>query len=103
MKTYTLLFGATLLLACQTDPPPSSSPVEALCSDSAKTLDYADFYWDNLRTTNLELFNRALSICSRQCPQSDACAPVLSVALWYKGVPRFSPEPIESNEEERPQ
>ena len=91
----------TALLACQNETPPTVSPVEALCSDSQETIDYADFYWDNLRTTDPELFRRALSICSRQCPRSDACAPVLSVALWYRRETPSATEPIVPNPEGR--
>ena len=87
-----LLLLVVLLLSCQTDEAPPNSPVEALCSSNNSSLEYADFYWDNLRASDPALFTRALQICSRQCPQSDACAPVLSVARWYHNPPLTNTE-----------
>ena len=103
MRGLILLFLATILTSCQAETPPAASPVEALCTDSHDTIDYADFYWDHLRTTDPDLFRRALSICSRQCPGSEPCAPVLSVARWYEPVSPASSNSTESNREERPQ
>ncbi len=44
--------------------------------------EYLDFYFDDLRARQPDLWSRALATC-KTCPASDGCAPVRSVASWY--------------------
>ena len=45
--------------------------------------EYLDFYFDDLRSRQPDLWSRVLTTCLETCPASDSCAPVRSVALWY--------------------
>lgn len=45
--------------------------------------EYLDFYFDDLRSHQPNLWSRVLSTCVATCPASEGCAPVRSVARWY--------------------
>lgn len=97
MRTPYLLLVALLLGHCA-EPPPERSPLELLCKPTEHAPQYADFFWDELRRREPESFARAHEICTRRCPQSSNCGPVLSVARWYSEPPDLTPTTPGSDE-----
>ncbi len=80
-----LALGLCLLAACRAaDPPEARRHLEQLCSAQQLREQYLDFYWDDLRSHQPELWAEALRTCTEACPSSVNCAPVLSVASWYR-------------------
>ncbi len=82
------LIGLLALTACEsTDPTAVQRHVEHLCDQQEVRAEYLDFYWDDLRSHQPELWADALSTCSETCPDAVNCGPVLSVASWYEHIP----------------
>jgi len=83
------LLGFVALLAlvgCQrADTDAGLRHLEHLCDVQGMREDYLDFYWDDLRSNQPELWAQALGTCSEICPDAVNCGPVLSVASWYDG------------------
>jgi len=65
--------------------------LEHLCDAERMREDYLDFYWDDLRSNQPELWAQALGTCRETCPDAVNCAPVLSVAAWYQRAPTAAP------------
>ncbi len=80
-----LLFLLLGLTACdQVDSPALGRHLEQLCDQQEVREEYLDFYWDDLRTHQPELWAEALATCTESCPDAVNCGPVLSVASWYQ-------------------
>ncbi len=74
-----------VLPACESaDPTAALRHVEHLCEQEEVRVEYLDFYWDDLRTRQPELWDAALDTCTDTCPDAVNCGPVLSVASWYE-------------------
>lgn len=71
------------LAACGDEGPAEGAHLEQLCSPDPPRAEYLDFYFDDLRTHQPELWSEALEICTEACPAALRCAPVRSVASWY--------------------
>jgi hypothetical protein len=86
------LLALLALAACQAAGP-SAGPrhLAQLCDSQRIREEYLDFYWDDLRSHQPELWAEALEKCRRVCPQAVNCAPVLSVASWYQSTPITDP------------
>ncbi|MCP3960782.1 MAG: hypothetical protein GY719_23300 [bacterium] len=87
---YLLVFA---LVACDgTGHPEAGRHLERLCDQEQLREEYLDFYWDDLRTRQPELWVQALATCTARCPAAVNCAAVRSVASWYGEL--ASPFPI---------
>ena len=75
-----ILLLALLTTGCAKE---TSQPLAGLCGEEKAAGAYLDFYWDDVRTHQPELWSRALTQCFEQCPEAVSCAPVRSVATWY--------------------
>ncbi len=74
-----------LLHPChEADRDPVGHHLEQLCQQQEVREEYLDFYWDDLRTHQPELWAQALATCTESCPDAVNCGPVLSVASWYQ-------------------
>ena len=86
--TRSLLMVLLLLLASTAcdpaDPAAFERHLEQLCDQPQVREEYLDFYWDDLRAHQPELWAQALATCSDSCPEAVNCGPVLSVASWYE-------------------
>ncbi len=84
--------GLLLLTACQSaDPDALQRHLEGLCDQQQVREEYLDFYWDDLRSHQPELWQEAFSTCTESCPDAVNCGPVLSVASWYEPSTRAHP------------
>lgn len=81
MRPFALVL-VVFILACE-EPPRPRTAAELLCRPGEEPLAYGEFYWDELRRSDPPSFDQAHEICSRRCPRSVPCGPVLSVARWY--------------------
>ena len=80
-----LCLACLLSAACQgADSDAVLRHVEQLCERQDVREEYLDFYWDDLRSHQPELWAEALATCRRTCPDAVNCGPVLSVASWYQ-------------------
>ncbi len=80
-----LIFGLLFLSACGGEElARAGRHLEELCSSSELSELYLDFYWDDLRSHQPELWAEALRQCTEICPSAVNCGPVLSVASWYR-------------------
>ncbi len=85
-----------LLITCEsTDPAAVQRHLEGVCDQQEAREEYLDFYWDDLRSHQPELWAQALDTCTQVCPDAVNCGPVLSVASWYR-TPPPSPNPERS-------
>ncbi len=79
---------ALLLLACgDAEPSDGQRHIHQLCSSQELREPYLDFYRDDVRSHQPELWHEALRKCTENCPDAVNCAPVLSVASWYRPAP----------------
>ena len=76
-------FVLLALTACDAEERAAEGHLEQLCSPDPVRAEYLDFYFDDLRTHEPELWSEALETCTRACPAALGCAPVRSVAAWY--------------------
>ncbi len=83
------------LAACgRADTEAARRHLEHLCDEQEIQEEYLDFYWDDLRTHQPEVWAEALATCAETCPPAVNCAPVLSVASWYQHAPVIAdPQP----------
>ncbi len=95
-----LLLALALLTACGEELAEGRRHLQELCTDTALREPYLDFYWDDLRSHQPELWAEALAKCTETCPSAVNCAPVRSVASWYRSEDAAADPSIpEGNEE----
>ena len=83
-----LCIAPWILTACENvDPLAVQHHIENLCGQEEVRTEYLDFYWDDLRTNQPEIWTQALGTCNETCPDAVNCGPVLSVASWYQQTP----------------
>lgn len=61
--------------------------LESLCDQEQVLEQYLDFYWDDVRSHQPEIWAQAISTCTETCPEAVNCGPVRSVASWYAPAP----------------
>ncbi len=88
LRVSLLALVLLLITACKTSETAEGlRHLQQLCSAQELRESYLDFYWDDLRSHQPELWAEALRTCTETCPSAVNCAPVLSVDSWYRQAP----------------